>query len=191
MINMTNRNPLLIIFLFAFVFFSCDKGKVVEPTPMPNFPALTTAGENTCGLKLNGADVIYDVQHFSSGYEVSYQSSNRFLTIRLPLVHRNGSEARLGGMTLQCWVPDTGTYSIDQLSDLNFPFQFELGHEGKTFSSVDSNVVTSGSMTFSKIDLEKKIISGSFDFELLDKTNNEFSTISSGRFDFKFPYKKE
>jgi hypothetical protein len=162
-----------------FTFCQCKKNK-----PDSNgLPAATQEGKNTIGFLLNGQP---------------WKPQGVRGTGNLSIDYDPGFNQGIVGIVAYNFVPAISqqlTIGIkDSLNFINAPVTFALSNHslfGISYSSdcdlfsTYSDVVSSGSMTITKLDRTNRIISGTFN-ATLSKTGCAEIKITEGRFDMKF-----
>lgn len=162
---------ILFVFLVLFSSFNCKKDDLPKPTQTgANIMAAKVNGKTwekkACWSCTGGGDgliVDYDDRAF---FAVTGEDPDQGLIIALAITS----------------LKSTGTYQLTS-KNLNFARLFK-SNEGKYYFTSINNT---GTVTITKLDLTKKIISGTFELTAEDE-NNPANTIrvTGGRFDVTF-----
>ena len=171
-----------LLFLFTILLtLSCCKNDDDNPTdPIDQLPPATQTGEQTFGCLINGEAFLPDT--FGSGRpNAFYQFVNGAYTFVISSSSGGGNSfigIGVGGIDIQ--PLEESTYNlIEEQSGSTF---------GKVIKNVDSystSVSNQGFLNITNFDPENFIISGTFEFTVLDDDNNEIK-ITDGRFDLKY-----
>jgi len=182
------QNPAILILAFCILLFTnmqCKKDKL----PIDQLPAATQTGANTFGCLVDGEaviptnNVIYR-SNFDYGYDPDYglsieasnEASNHetLRTVSIKLLIKNLKEGQ--------------TYSLDSLkvSGKGGASYTLLSDYGRTTTYYETSSQATGSLTITKFDLSKKIISGTFLFKATNTVNNTIANVTDGRFDLTF-----
>lgn len=176
---------LLATCFLLFTSLQCKKDKL----PIDQLPAATQFGANTFGCLVNGEvviptnNVIYR-SNFDYGYDPDYG-----LSIEASSEDRNHETLRTVSIRVLIKNLKEGqTYSLDSLKVIGkggASYKL-LSDYGRATAYYETNNLTGGSLTITKCDLAKKIISGMFSFKATNATNNIIVNVSDGRFDLTF-----
>lgn len=168
-----------VLILTVFCFAECKKNK-----PDSNgLPAATQEGKNTLGFMLNGQP--WKPQGVRGTGNLSIDYDPAFNQGIVGIVAYNFAPA----------ISEQLTIGIrDSLNFINAPITLTLSNNslfGISYSSdcdlfsTYSDVISSGSMTITKLDRTNRIISGTFSATLKKSSCTEIK-ITEGRFDMKF-----
>ena len=164
-------NALLLALIICSLSLACKKDKLPQPTQ---------TGANTMYAKINGqpwdSKPCWSCIAGGSGLSVSYDDRVYF-----GITGQNNDQHIVIGIYVNNLVK-TGTY---ELSTNNSDYAI--------LNSASSNFVTTvnhkGIITVNKIDLNNKIISGTFEFTAEDKENPENTIkVTDGWFDVKYRF---
>ncbi|AGC76686.1 hypothetical protein LX97_01345 [Nonlabens dokdonensis] len=175
-INIRNSFPFLWkglrVGLFALLTLTaCDKNDDDSPQdPVSQLPPETTTGENTFGFVLNGEP--FNITNTSNQFAI-YQ--NGFL------------QFGAAGITIIIIDPinENFNYDLVQTSSNQAKCRFAIESQDGSLCVYDYEDTILGSLTFTNIDDNNFIISGTFEFS----TNNEECEnidITNGRFDLQY-----
>lgn len=169
---------LLGLIIISLIVVSCKKNNSTG-----GLPSATQSGANTLGFLLNGQLWIPQGQRVTANLSIDYDKGYKngiFSIVAYNFIPTN-SEQFIIGLT-------------DSLNFQQFPKTFSLGTN--TLFSISYNtpcdyfnqlpdVTSSGTMTVTKLDTLKRIISGTFDATLY-KVGCDTIRITEGRFDMSF-----
>ena len=171
---------LLITYLF---FFGCKK----DPTKNATLPAATQEGKNTIGFTINGEVWVpyYKCRSFgnpcgeiSATYGVSGGAAPNAFDLQI-VREKAGKSSSLTFSSSGIGTITTTGNKIDSIGVI-FRSETSTGNSGYFTSPVNGS-----RFIITKIDAQAQIISGEFEFILLDGSNNTI-ILKDGRFDFKF-----
>ena len=167
---------------------SCKK----DIDPLSQLPPTTQKGANTFGCLIDGQAWIPNGGDSWSGIPPIYTSGieNKFLVINA--VARN-SEAKY---TLSICINDYKTLGVKVLrfDTPTYPTSLNPKNYGEYVKRADTPVnssayittsVVGGTVTITKFDEVSGIISGTFEFDVIDNTTQKIISIKAGRFDIK------
>lgn len=172
-------NRTLLIVTVGMILNSCE---LMKPKPLA-LPEATQTGENTFGCKVNGeiwvangnsnyrsiASKSYNVE--TGGFEVFGNNTKDFEGITSVRVGCNNCFS-VGMYTNFDMEPE---YFSGAIGD----FKYGYGH-------IDTNGTNKVEIT--RFDLENRIISGTFEYDLYNKENGQKIKITEGRFDLSDVY---
>lgn len=170
----------IMLVLFPLLM-QCQKN---DPDPIDQLPPITQEGKNTFGCLLNGKAWTPKGNNGTSNYRVSYDptyagGSFDLRTYRYP----DKSDAQLYLNIFAFNLSSIGVYSFD-----NKKLYGTTYIDGKTncrYASRDSlSTYTSGYLNITRLDLQKGIISGTFEFTLAEPGCDTIK-VTEGRFDKK------
>lgn len=160
----------------------CRKDPIPPKPPVSEqLPAITQEGKNTFGCLLNDSVWIPYKTDFTRKIEVYYDPFYRNGTLRIIAERKKGDlnqSITMGHDNLN----KTGTY---QLSDSGSGLYFDDLVKNCVYNAFESNVTSKGTLNISKLDLQDKVISGTFEFTLA-KPDCDTIKATNGRFDVKF-----
>jgi hypothetical protein len=174
--------PLLL--LMAFLWANCTK----DPTPDPplieedKLPPATQEGKNTFGCLINGkAWKPKSGGLLQPGLRGSYDE----ITGQLFVIANNYSTSNSECIAI-------GTKPIGLFSPDSLPFPDSTAYFFNSISSCGSAILEyengQGHIKVSKIDRENGILSGTFEFAIVDPICFDTFRITKGRFDTKYKY---
>jgi hypothetical protein len=164
---------------------SCHWFKKDDPTPLEQLPPATQTGERTLGFLLNGQAWTPQGNNGTSNYIVSYDRTYYGGTFdlrayRYPTKGNDKDQQYIILYMNNLSAP--GTYHFENKEQTRVSFT-----ERKTnceSSSRDSSTYATGSLTITRLDMTKGIISGTFEFTLA-KPGCDTVRVTDGRFDRK------
>lgn len=169
---------LLIIFLANFTL-SCSKEKECDD-PIDCLPSLTQTGDNTAGCLVNGKALVPGGQGISTGSVLFAQyhiaGDNSVFGIAITNRTSGGFKRTLIEVRNQKLI-EGGIYELKSEGSNSFGSYNDL-HLGGFVTSNEHR----GELIISNIDMEKRIISGTFWFDAVDDVG-ETVEIRNGRFD--------
>lgn len=183
--------PLLFIaVLLTIISASCKK----DSTPGDGLPPLTFEGKNTIGCKING--VAWVPKGITGPGGITYPTSGGYYGVfNSPLVHIWIKTNDPGGH-IDLYVRNynsnnylqIGRYSCNRNTS-SLPFGSGEHHTYGTYWVNGKEYITddlhSGYIEILKSDSINKIISGRFEFDAYNSTDNKTYKITDGRFDYK------
>ena len=176
-----------LLFLFTILLtLCCCKNDDDNPTdPIDQLPPATQTGEQTFGCLINGEAFLPDT--FGSGRpNAFYQFSGGKYTLGLSASKGAGRDLEyiiIGGIDIEP-IQETSYQLLTQTSG-NFYALYNIGGGDITPLTVTTSNDLPGIITITNFDPENFIISGTFEFTVLDDDNNEIK-ITDGRFDLKY-----
>ena len=168
---MKTLKTVLLALLICSLSLACKKDKMPKPTQ---------TGANTIYAKVNGQPW----QHkgcisCSEAFQVSYDDRINFG------VSGRNYDQKIGITTVLRNLKATGTYELSS-TDLDFG---DLVNTTLTYNRFTTTKINKGSVTITKLDLDNKIISGTFEFTAEDKENPENTVkVTDGWFDGKYRF---
>ncbi len=176
----------LLFLLTILLTLSCCKNNDDNPTdPIDQLPPATQTGEQTFGCLINGEAFLPD--NFGSGRpNAFYQFSGGKYTLGLSASKGAGRDLEyiiIGGIDIEP-IQETSYQLLTQTSG-NFYALYNIGGGDITPLTVTTSNDLPGIITITNFDPENFIISGTFEFTVLDDDNNEIK-ITDGRFDLKY-----
>lgn len=177
-------NPICYFLISIILFASCESNygpDPVDPNKPPELPPLTMEGKNTLGCKINGQNWVAYVglntvgdQAFRMGYDstTGHFGINSWWINKDRTIHQKvGFESYLNNNIL-------GQYTLYR--DIASPDFIN----GFRYFWIDKNLNNQLDIIF--YNKEKKIISGTFEFTVIDTVNADTLVITEGRFDGKY-----
>jgi hypothetical protein len=172
------------LFLICMLLISAScKNDDTLANPIDQLPPATQTGEQTFGCLINGEAFIPDT--FGSGRPSAfYQFVDGAYTLGI-------SASRGGGSQLESF--NIGGLDISPIQETNYPLlEFESGNffgeyflGGGIVFMGSTSIDFPGIITITHFDPENFIISGNFEFTVLDNDGNEIK-ITNGRFDMLY-----
>lgn len=174
----------LILLAFLCTASHCNKS---GPPKNPTLPAITQEGKNTVGFTINGEVwVPYYKCSFSGDPcgEISARYGSPYAypnNIGFQFARQNKS--RSSWITISSFVPIYTTGNKYDSVGINFTGENSTGNDNQFGKSPYNNI---GRFEITKLDTINKIISGIFEFTLMEKNGSGRTIeIKDGRFDFK------
>lgn len=181
-------NALSLVSVLCILFFTnmqCKKDKL----PIDQLPAATQTGANTFGFLINGqaftptTKIIYNyifnyVYNPSSGLSIEATNDNR-------------DADYLGHIYISLLIPNLIEGRTYTLTDYNVVGKggvkyLDISGPGNVQGNYETTSQAGGSITITKCDLVKKIISGTFSFSATDMKSLKTINVTDGRFDLTF-----
>ncbi|AXT18638.1 hypothetical protein D7030_06645 [Flavobacteriaceae bacterium AU392] len=151
--------------------------------PVDRLPPATQTGEGTFACLINGE--VFRPDRFGQGVpRAFYQNVNFAFTLGISASSGGGEETKffnLGGLDVNA-LEET-TYDLVEFESGNFFVQYTLG--GGFVLRTETNSINPGRLTITNFDPDNFIISGTFEFTVLDDEGNEIR-ITEGRFDLRY-----
>jgi hypothetical protein len=179
---------LLFLITIMATFISCCKKDITptpESTPLSQLPPATQTGANTFGCLLDGQ--VFKPGFYNNSYQCFYQLSNGGYYFNV------NADYRAGGILKSVQVA-TENLQITEGQTLKL-YERVAGnaygsyYTGNTNTGVSDNQYTSstntGELKITKLDLIKDIVSGTFWFDIKDKSG-AIHQVREGRFDMQF-----
>lgn len=173
---------LLFIFLLPLLINASCK-KTVTPPPPPvteQLPPATQEGKHTFGCLINGNVWVPYKTDFSRKLEVWYDPYYHLGTLRIIAERRKGTideSITIATDTLS----SIGSYS---LADKKGRLSFYNNTKQCIYNDFENDVTKTGTLIITKLDLQRGIISGTFEFTLM-KPGCDTIKATQGRFDIK------
>lgn len=174
------------IFLFLTLLLLCccnndDDGG--STNPIDQLPPATQTGEQTFGCLIDGEPFV-PPSFGSNAPNAFYQFVGGAYTLSIYGSINGGlnmQSINIGGLDTP--LINESVYSLIEEESGNYFAQYNIGG-GITFSS-STNSQNPGILTITNFDSDNFIISGTFEFTVLDDDNNEIN-ITNGRFDLNY-----
>ncbi|WP_289023770.1 hypothetical protein [uncultured Salegentibacter sp.] len=175
-------NPFILILLIFCA--SCDKNDDQPQNPIDQLPPATQTGEQTFGCLIDGVPFIPD--NFGFGRPSAfYQFSNDTYTLNISASNRNEGYLKsisIGAIKIENEIGER-LYDLVEEEENKFYGQYNIG--GGTIYSGISSGENSGKLEVTNFDPDNFILSGTFEFTVLDEKGSEIE-ITDGRFDIKY-----
>ena len=172
-----------ILFLTLITTLSCCNKNDDNPNPIDQLPPATQTGEQTFGCLINGEPFV-PPKFGSNAPGAFYQFVGGAYTLSIYGSISGGSN--LKSINIGCLdmplIQET-TYLLKERVTNNYFGAYNIGG-GITFSGA-STTVNPGTLTITRFDPVNFIISGTFEFTVLDNNGNEIH-ITNGRFDMNY-----
>lgn len=175
---------LLMLCVLLFANMRCKKDKL----PINQLPVATQTGANTFGCLVDGEAVTPTIKfiynnNFNYGYDPSYGLSIE--------AANEDNKDYLGRVTIQLLIMNLVEGQTYALTDFNVKGKGSGSYSryyntGQGTLDYVTNSQFVGSLTITKCDLVKKIISGIFSFKAANTTNSTTINVTDGRFDLTF-----
>ena len=166
--------------LFMFAFAGCSSNDDGDCQGVDCLPAATQTGENTFGALIDGEpfipgggpnplDCIYQLVNGERYFTLQANKRDEDFN-RITLALLTNTKELEAGQSYQLLTNDVGNvYGL-------YSFATNLSQ---------TNLDYTGSLTISRLDINAQIISGTFDFEILDY-QGVLRRVTNGRFDMRF-----
>ncbi|AXT18637.1 hypothetical protein D7030_06650 [Flavobacteriaceae bacterium AU392] len=153
--------------------------------PVDQLPPPTQTGEGTFACLINGE--VFTPDRFGQGVpRAFYQNVNFAFTLSISASQRGDvpimRSINFGGIDVNP-IEEGQTYELIEFASGNFFAEYRLG--GGLFLNTSPNPSSPGRLTITNFDPENFIISGTFEFTVLDDEGNEIR-ITEGRFDLRY-----
>tara|TARA_B110000090_G_C13112588_1_gene342978 strand:+ start:106 stop:648 length:543 start_codon:yes stop_codon:yes gene_type:complete len=175
---------LLLLLTITVTLSCCNKNDDDQPiNPIDQLPPATQTGAQTFGCLINGEPFV-PPSFGSNSPSAFYQFVDGAYTFNISGSKGGGASLQsisIGGIDVN--ELQEITYSLYEESQNNHYGEYNIGG-GITFSGTSSQE-NPGTLTITNFDQANFIISGTFDFTLLDNDGNEIN-ITNGRFDMNY-----
>ena len=175
----------VLIIIFCFSLISCQKEDRYIPIfpPEKYLPKATQAGKNTFGCVIDEKPWLRKSRGINllgpSINEVNYISGYFYLNIR------GGEEETDETLNITAAINNTGQYILNSVA-FEASFIRRLSN-GMYFYYITDSTHT-GLLNITRLDTINNIISGTFYFDAFNEQTQDLIKITSGRFDFKYPF---
>ncbi|MFD2601789.1 hypothetical protein [Flavobacterium suzhouense] len=170
------RKIFLLYVLFAFLS-SCDKNDDKNCSGADCLPPATQTGADTFGCLVNGEPFVDKSRSFNCFYQ--FFDGEYYFSISAKF---NKSIKGIGLGSQKIELLQAGSYQLREIGAGNF--------SADVFVDADNNFETSlidtGTISITKFDMEKKIVSATFEFTVTDPASGKVYKITEGRFDTHF-----
>ncbi|MFY0484110.1 hypothetical protein ACI6PS_16045 [Flavobacterium sp. PLA-1-15] len=173
----------ILLLLLAFTF-ACDKDDDKKSTnPIDQLPPATQTGAQTFGCLIDGKTFV-PPKFGNNAPNAFYQFVNGAYTLGISASISGGPQMKsinIGGLDMPL-IQET-TYLLKEELTNNYFGEYNIGG-GITFSGA-STTENPGTLTITHFDPVNFIISGTFEFTVLDDNGTEIK-ITDGRFDMQY-----
>jgi hypothetical protein len=174
---------LILTFAFLIVFIACDKDDNKPKTELEKLPPATQTGAQTFGCLIDGKAFI-PAKFGSNAPRAFYQFVGGSYTLGISAGKGGGTElisVIIGALDI---LPiSENTFALKSEQSGNFLAKYLIG------GGFDLNVTTTdnnpGTIIITNFDPANFIISGTFEFSVIDNSGNEIK-ITQGRFDLNY-----
>lgn len=172
------RKLFLLYVLFAFLS-SCDKNDDKNCSGADCLPPVMQTGADTFGCLVNGEPFVNKSRSFNCFYQ--FVDGEYYFGIQ--------GERNVSGIVLVGLGSHASQITINDIIPLNEPqpknfyARINLANLG---GSIRTTNAEDGSIVFTKFDMEKKIVSATFEFTVTDPASGKVYKITEGRFDTHF-----
>jgi len=183
-ITMGTKNIILLLLTFLFVSSQCKKDKL----PAAILPPVTQEGKNTVGFTLNGEVWVPYYKCCWSCDPCGEMSANYGPPSAAPNSFDLQITRQRGDKTSDLTISSSGVGTITNMGNkidsilISYRDENANGNNGDYFGPLPGS-----KFLINKIDFQNQIISGEFEFILLEQNGSgKEITLKDGRFDFKF-----
>ncbi|TYC12652.1 hypothetical protein ES677_08280 [Bizionia gelidisalsuginis] len=175
---------LLLAFAMLLIVSNCNKNDDDQPTnPIDQLPPATQTGAQTFGCLING-EAFVPPSFGSNSPSAFYQFVGGAYTLGISGGTGGGTE--LKSINLGCLdmpLIEEINYNLLEFVTGNYFGEYYLGGgNGEIYSTTVNNP---GTLTITRFDQDNFIISGTFEFTVVDNDGNEIN-ITNGRFDMNY-----
>ena len=175
---------LLLAFAMLLMVSNCNKNDDDQPTnPIDQLPPATQTGAQTFGCLING-EAFVPPSFGSNSPSAFYQFVGGAYTLGISGGTGGGTE--LKSINLGCLdmpLIEEINYNLLEFVTGNYFGEYYLGGgNGEIYSTTVNNP---GTLTITRFDQDNFIISGTFEFTVVDNDGNEIN-ITNGRFDMNY-----
>ena len=174
---------ILILLLTTFTLSCCNKDDDKPKTELEKLPPATQTGAQTFGCLIDGKAFV-PPKFGSNAPNAFYQFVGGAYTLGINAATGGGYE--LKGINIGCLdapLMNENNYILLEKSPPNYFGQYTI-YGGIILNSTSSGNLP-GNLTITRFDPTNFIISGTFEFTVLDDNGNEIK-ITNGRFDMQF-----
>ena len=182
-----------LLYLALTTLTQCSKCKQDDPAPLAQLPPATQTGANTFGCLVNGQPYMPKGNTGTSNFSVTYDPTFRGGTLNISSYRiKDGRTTFITVESIQ--LTSSGIYSFTRpngncialYSDVsNDPMQFPPPSICGIIPSDQDVAHRSGQLKLTRFDTQARIVSGTFDFKLL-QAGCDTLKITQGRFDARF-----
>lgn len=168
----------LLVLLFLLTGTSCDKEEKL--TPEEQLPPATQTGEGTFACLVNG-ELFIDTGggYFNCFYQ--YVDGEYYFNISGENFDKEMSGINLG--TINKAIKEDENYNLKEETEGNATASIFFS---SLLESVNTSSSNPGNLYISKLDFEKRIVSGTFEFDIVHPETGEIIEVRKGRFDTLF-----
>ena len=174
------------ILLATFILFitSCKKDDDETQNPLDALPPATQIGAQTFGCLVNG-EIFLPKKFGQNSLNAFYQNMNGLYTLSISSesgeINTESQFIVIGGISVPAVEEQTYNLTSDKIG--NFTGLFT--DNGLNDSAQPTSDLKPGKLIITNHDTENFIISGNFEFTILDKNNKKIK-VTNGRFDVKY-----
>jgi hypothetical protein len=177
-----------LLVIIVSITTSCKKdgnNNTPDPNNIPGLPPATQSGANTFGCLVNGVPWVPEgygggSPNLSIDYDPGF-NNGIFNIVAKKITMSENTQIIIGVRDSLNFVIDSQSYNLIR-DGLYGSYYF---NNCRLFSGDSTTNIIFGSMKISKLDRQKRIIAGSFDFSFMSNICDTVS-VTQGRFDFKF-----
>lgn len=174
---------LLLLLLTIFTLSCCNNDDDKPSNPIDQLPPATQIGAGTFGCLVNGEPFVDNSGFFNCFYQKVdgeyYFNITANFDNKVPKVISIATNAREVNLNT--------TYQLLDRSQGNFYAEVTFDNAPPLFLNDNTtNNIETGLITVNNFSLENNIISGTFNFKIIDTINNKNYNITEGRFDAQF-----
>jgi len=172
------KNPLLLFVLFCGLSFSaCEKDKT-PPTELEKLPAATQEGKQTFGCLVNGKAWTPKGSLIRPGIEPYYDEHAKAFQVHAVFKEQESFRIVL-----------TDVFQADNYSPLpHFSYYSIASDQCSILGFKEYQVLDGGNVQVTFLDIEKGIVSGTFEFNVINETCLDTLHITNGRFDTRYKF---
>ncbi len=159
---------------------SCKNDDDIPKNPVDSLPPATQIGAQTFGCLVDGK--VFLPKNFGLGrLNVFYQSIGSWYSFNISASNRNGEDflgVSIGGIEIPALNNQTYVLTEDESGNI-------YGGYTQSIDFYTTSNTSKGILTITKHDTQNFILSGTFEFTVLDNDGKEIK-ITDGRFDVKY-----
>ncbi|SDR65989.1 hypothetical protein SAMN04488552_0224 [Christiangramia echinicola] len=176
------KSYLKFFFFVILTLASCNKDDEKPLTPLEQLPPATQNGKMTFGCLIDGEVFLPGITG-RNRLNAFYQFVRGAYTLGISSTSGENNSASIGIFAIDVDDFGPGTYNLVNEESGNFYALYLL--QGGLQLETKTTEKNPGTLTITKFDKVKGIISGTFEFTVLDNDDNEIR-ITDGRFDLKY-----
>ena len=172
------ESQVLFLCSFLFVLLGCNNDDDNTPE-IDKLPPATQTGAGTFGCLVNGEAFVETGTYFNCFYQLI--DGEYYFSISAENDDMEPCNIYLGSIALE--LNEDNTYLLTSVSEGNAGAGIFFCNELEDYETTSEY---SGELTITKFDFENHIVSGTFNFTVLNTQTNKLYVITNGRFDTLF-----
>lgn len=174
---------IFLILLTTFALSCCNKD---DDTPscqgIDCLPPATQTGAGTFGCLVNGEPYVDNSGFFNCFYQLV--DGEYYFSISAENTNSIPRNIRISTSAFEIF--ENNTYQLIEPMDGNAHAAVIFNFNGVQTNENTTDTQYTGNLTITKLDAQNKVVSGIFNFQILDIINNKVYNITDGRFDTQY-----